>query len=54
MIFCFKNSPGTLSEKKILVIKKKVCKFEVEGQEFTKHLRSQEQFIQTLKCQNNF
>ena len=29
-------------------------KFEAEGQEFAKFLRSLEQFIQTVKGQNNF
>ena len=29
-------------------------KFEAEGQEFAKILRSQEQFVQTVKGQNNF
>ena len=29
-------------------------KFKVEGREFTKNLRSLEQFIQTVKGQNNF
>ena len=28
--------------------------FEVEGREFAKILRSQEQFVQTVKGQNNF
>ena len=32
----------------------KVLKFEAEGGEFAKILRSQEQFIQTVKGQNNF
>ena len=29
-------------------------KFEAEGREFAKNLRSLEQFIQTVKGQNNF
>jgi hypothetical protein len=29
-------------------------KFEAEGQEFVRNLRSLEQFIQTVKGQNNF
>ena len=37
----------TYSEKKLL-------KFEGEGREFAKCLRSEEQFIQTVKGQNNF
>ena len=32
----------------------KLLKFEAEGQEFAKCLRSLEQFIQTVKGQNNF
>ena len=32
----------------------KILKFEAEGQEFAKFLRSLEQFIQTVKGQNNF
>ena len=32
----------------------KFLKFEAEGREFSKILRSQEQFIQTAKGQNNF
>ena len=31
-----------------------VLKFEAEGREFEKCLRSLEQFIQTVKSQNNF
>ena len=31
-----------------------LLKFEAEGREFAKHLRSLEQFVQTVKCQNNF
>ena len=42
-------------EKKIvLLIEKKLLKFEVEGRDFAKFLRSLEQFIQTVKGQNNF
>ena len=32
----------------------KLLKFEAEGREFSKILRSLEQFIQTIKGQNNF
>ena len=32
----------------------KLLKFKAEGREFANVLRSQEQFIQTLKGQNNF
>ena len=34
--------------------REKLLKFEAEGWEFAKFLRSLEQFIQTLKGQNNF
>ena len=34
--------------------REKPLKFEAEGQEFAKFLRSLEQFIQTVKGQNNF
>ena len=34
--------------------REKLLKFEAEGQEFSKVLRSLEQFIQTVKGQNNF
>ena len=33
---------------------KKLLKFVAEGREFAKFLRSLEQFIQTVKVQNNF
>ena len=32
----------------------KLLKFEAEGQEFAKYLRSLAQFTQTMKGQNNF
>ena len=34
--------------------REKLLKFEAEGREFSKFLRSLEQFIQTVKVQNNF
>ena len=34
--------------------REKLLKFEAEGREFAKCLRSLEQFIQTVKGQNNF
>ena len=33
--------------------REKLLKFEAEGREFSKNLRSLEQFIQTVKGQNN-
>ena len=45
----------TYSEKKGSTDRKKtLLKFEAEGKEFAKFLRSLEQFIQTVKGQNNF
>ena len=35
-------------------VQEKLLKFEVEGREFANILRSLEQFIQTVKGQNNF
>ena len=43
-----------LLEKIVLVVKKKILEFKVEGREFAKCMISLEQFIQTVKCQNNF
>ena len=40
--------------KNVRVIEKKKLEFEAEGQEFATFLRSLEQFIQTVKGQNNF
>ena len=34
--------------------REKLLKFEAEGREFAEFLRSLEQFIQTVKGQNNF
>ena len=34
--------------------REKLLKFEAEGREFAKNLRSLEQIIQAMKCQNNF
>ena len=44
----------TYCEKKMFKLLKKLLKFEAEGREFSKFLRSLEQFIQTVKVQNNF
>ena len=41
-------------EKKMFSVQEKLEKFEAEGREFVKFLRSREQFIQTVKGQNNF
>ena len=43
----------TYCEKKLFWSSRKLMKFKSEGQEFAKSLRSLEQFIQTVKGQNN-
>ena len=53
MVFCYQNCSDLLREKNVLVIGK-ILKFEVEGREFSKFLRSLEKFIQTVNGQNNF
>ena len=57
MVFCFQNFL-TCCEKKELPswYLEERLKFEAEGREFAKFLRSleQEQFIRTVKGQNNF
>ena len=40
--------------KKLSTDREHLLKFEAEGHEFAKFLRSIEQFIQTVKGQNNF
>ena len=54
MVFCYQNCSGQLLEKKSSTDQEKLLKFEAEGREFAKFLRSLEQFIQTVKGQNNF
>jgi hypothetical protein len=44
----------TYCEKNCSSDREKLLKFEAEGREFAKFLRSLEQFIQTVKGQNNF
>ena len=44
----------TNCEKKLFYDREKLLKFKAKGREFTKILRSPEQFIQTVKGQNNF
>ena len=44
----------TYCEKKSSSDREKLLKFEAEGREFATFLRSPEQFIQTVKGQNNF
>ena len=52
LVFCFQNCSDLLWEKKSSDREKR-SKFEAKGQEFAKKLRSLEQFIQTVKGQNN-
>ena len=51
MVFCYQNYSA---RKKCSSDREKLLKFEAEGQEFAKSLRSLEQFIETVKGQNNF
>ena len=44
----------TYSEKKYSSDRQKLLSFEADGREFAKFVRSLEQFIQTVKGQNNF
>ena len=54
MVFYYQNCSDLLWEKIVFSDWEKLLKFEAEGQEFAKFLRSLEQFIQTVKGQNNF
>ena len=54
MVFCYQNCSDLLWEKSCSSDWEKHLKFEAEGQEFAKILRLLEQFIQTVKGQNNF
>ena len=45
MVFCYQDCSSE---------QEKLLKFEAEGREFIKNSRSLEQFIQTVKSQNNF
>ena len=53
MVFCYQTCSDRLLEKESSD-REKVLKFQAEGREFAKFLRSLEQFIQTVKGQNNF
>jgi hypothetical protein len=50
MVLCYQNCSDLLWEKKCFSDREKRLKFEAEGQEFAKFLRSLEQFIQTVHC----
>jgi hypothetical protein len=54
MVFCYQNCSDLLWEKNCSSDQEKLLKFEAEGREFAKCLRSLEKFIQTVKVQNNF
>ena len=54
MVFCYQNCSDLLWEKKCPIDREKLLKLDAEGREFAKFLRSLEQFIQTVKSQNNF
>ena len=51
MVFCYQNCSNG---KKCSYDREKLLKFEAEGGEFSKILRSLEQFIQTVQSQNKF
>ena len=54
MVFCYQNCSDLLWEKKCPSDWEKLLKFEAGGREFANVLRSLEQFIETVKGQNNF
>ena len=54
MVFCYQNFSDLLWEKICSSDQEELLKFDAEGREFVKILRSLEQFIQTVKGQNNF
>ena len=52
--FCYQNWSDLHVRKNCSSDREKLVKFEAEGQEFSIFFRSLEQFIQTVKGQNNF
>ena len=55
MVFCYQNCYDLLTVRKNCSSDwEKLLKFQAEGWEFAKFLRSLEQIIQTVKGQNNF
>ena len=54
MVFCYQNWYDYTVRKKCSSDLEKLLKWEAEGREFAKFLRSLEKFIQTVKGQNNF
>jgi hypothetical protein len=55
LVFCYQNCSDLLStvRKNCSSDGEKLLKFEAEGREFIKILRSLQQFTQTIKGQNN-
>ena len=54
MVFCYQNCSDIPWDKNGSGDREKLLKFEAEGREYAKILRSLEQFIQTMKGLNNF
>ena len=54
MVSCYQNCSDLLWKKNCSSDREKLLKFEAEGWELVKFLRSLEQFIQTVKGQNNY
>ena len=54
MVFCYQNQSDLLWEKNCWSGREQFLKFETEGGEFAKFLRSVKQFVWTVKGQNNF
>ena len=54
LVFCYQNCSDLLWEKNCSNDGEKLLKFEAEGREFAKFLRSLEQLIQKVIGQNNF
>ena len=54
MVFCYQNCSDLLWEKNCSSDQERSLKFNTGGQKFSEFLRSLEQFIKTVKVQNNF
>ena len=54
VVFCYQNCSDLLWEKNCSSDREKLLKFEAEGWEFARILRSLEQFVQTVRGPNNF
>ena len=54
MVFCFQKLFWPSVRKNCSLDGEKLLKFEAEGREFAKFLRSIEKFIPTVRGQNNF